>query len=197
MIIDAPPATGQPGRTIALLRVVRRGVRAPLALLTRVRTRLALRRVDIAPFSVRVNGSVRVANWHRIELGERVHIDATTLPVEIESFGGLLTIGDGTYINYGTSIWARAGVSIGRNCLIGQHVIVMDSDYHGVYDHSLAGKAAPIVIEDDVWLAARSTVLKGVHIGRGAVVAAGAVVTKDVPPRTLVAGVPARVVRAL
>jgi len=54
-----------------------------------------------------------------------------------------------------------------------------------------------VVIEDDVWLSARVIVLKGVTIGRGAVVAAGAVVTKDVAPHTLVGGVPAKLIRSL
>ena len=57
--------------------------------------------------------------------------------------------------------------------------------------------AAPITIERNVWIGAAATVLPGVHIGAGAVVAAGAVVTRDVPPATLVAGVPATVVRNL
>ena len=59
------------------------------------------------------------------------------------------------------------------------------------------GKTAPIHIGDDVWLATRAIVLRGVTIGDGAVVAAGAVVTRDVPERTLVAGVPARRIRSL
>ena len=71
----------------------------------------------------------------------------------------------------------------------------MDSDFHGVADRDDGGKAAPITIEDDAWLATRAVVLKGVTVGRGAVVAAGAVVTKDVPPYTVAAGVPARVIR--
>ena len=73
----------------------------------------------------------------------------------------------------------------------------MDSDFHAVGDLDAPGKSAPITIEDDVWLATRAVVLKGVTVGRGAVVATGAVVTKDVPPYTLVAGVPARPIRTL
>ena len=75
--------------------------------------------------------------------------------------------------------------------------LVMDTDFHAIGDHTQPGRACPVVIEDDVWLAARVVVLKGVTIGRGAVVAAGAVVTKDVPPYTLVGGVPAKFIRAL
>jgi acetyltransferase-like isoleucine patch superfamily enzyme len=73
----------------------------------------------------------------------------------------------------------------------------MDSDYHDLNDHSLPGKSSPVKIGDNVWLGARATVLKGVTIGDGAVVAAGALVTRDVPSRTVVAGVPARVIKHL
>jgi maltose O-acetyltransferase len=73
----------------------------------------------------------------------------------------------------------------------------MDTDFHNPTDHTQESISKPVVIEDDVWLAARVTVLKGVRIGRGAVVAAGAVVTKDVPPCTLVGGVPARIIKQI
>ena len=75
--------------------------------------------------------------------------------------------------------------------------MVMDADFHAVGELDGHGKTAPIMIGDDVWLATRAVVLKGVTVGSGAVVATGAVVTKDVPPHTLVAGVPARVIRSL
>jgi maltose O-acetyltransferase len=88
-------------------------------------------------------------------------------------------------------------VRIGRNVAIGNYVLIMDSDFHAVNDHRESGKSAPVIIEDDAWIAARVTILKGVRIGKGAVIAAGAVVTKDVSPRTLVGGVPARVLRTL
>jgi maltose O-acetyltransferase len=176
---------------------LRRALRSPRNIVAALRAQRALRKCDVVPFTVRLNGRVHVMNYSRICLGESVHIDAETVPVELVSTDGPLTIGDRTYINYGTSISAMTGVSIGRDCLIGNYVIVMDSDFHDVHDHALPGKAAPIIIEDEVWLAARSIVLKGVRIGKGAVVAAGAVVTKDVPARTLVAGVPAKVIRTL
>jgi len=73
----------------------------------------------------------------------------------------------------------------------------MDCDFHGVDNRTETAPAAPIIVEDDVWLATRVTILKGVRIGRGSVVAAGAVVTKDVAPYTLVGGVPARLIRSL
>ncbi len=73
--------------------------------------------------------------------------------------------------------------------------MIMDSDFHRVEDKSWDTSGVPIILEDRVWIGNRSIVLKGVRIGHDAVVAAGSVVTHDVPPRTVVAGVPARVVR--
>jgi acetyltransferase-like isoleucine patch superfamily enzyme len=70
--------------------------------------------------------------------------------------------------------------------------MIRDDDEHYVGDGS---PTAPVTIGDHVWLGTRAIILKGVTIGDGALVAAGAVVTKDVPPKTLVGGVPARVIR--
>lgn len=146
----------------------------------------------------RVQGRLLVENAGAIRLGDRVRIRATHIPVELAAMpGGILEIGDRTYINSGASLCAAKSVKIGARCAIGNLTLIMDTDFHSVQDHTAAPDAQPVVIEDDVWLAARVTVLKGVTIGRGAVVAAGAVVTKDVPPNTLVGGVPAKVIRVL
>lgn len=74
----------------------------------------------------------------------------------------------------------------------------MDDDYHDIGDHfSGSGKKKPIVIEDHVWLASNAKILKGVTIGKGSVVATGAVVTKDVPPYSVVGGVPAKFIKSI
>lgn len=133
-----------------------------------------------------------------VRLGERVRIRGTHVPVELGAYpGAVVEIGDRTFINSGVSIGAQTSVKIGANCAIGNYSLIMDSDFHSVEDHTKPGIGLPVVIEDNVWLGARVTVLKGVRIGRGAVVAAGAVVTRDVPARAVVAGVPARVIRML
>jgi len=110
--------------------------------------------------------------------------------------GAILYIGANTLLN-GPIIAATCEIRIGKNCLLAPQVQIMDSDFHGLENHDAAGDSKPIVIEDNVWLATRSMVLKGVRIGKGAVVAAGAVVTKDVEPYTVVAGMPARVIKIL
>ncbi|OAI40210.1 hypothetical protein AYO38_06225 [bacterium SCGC AG-212-C10] len=148
--------------------------------------------------SVRLRGRARIFNRGSIRFGERVRLDGTTVPLEFGCFNdGQLEIGEGTYINYGSNISAQVRVVIGKDCMIGQYAIIMDSDYHDVFDHNAPGKMAPIVIEDNVWLGARVTVLRGSRIGRGAVIGAHSVVTGDVPPYSFAAGVPARVVRSL
>jgi acetyltransferase-like isoleucine patch superfamily enzyme len=111
--------------------------------------------------------------------------------------GGILRIGNQVFINTGTTISATAEVTIGDRVQIANGVSILDSDFHGLENRDCPPPSEPIRIEDDVWIATKAIILKGVTIGRGAVVAAGAVVTRDVAPYTLVGGVPARLIRAL
>lgn len=110
--------------------------------------------------------------------------------------GAVLSVGTNTLLN-GPVIAATTEVRIGKNCLLAPQVQIMDSDFHSLENHDTDGDSKPIIIEDNVWLATRSMVLKGVRIGKGAVVAAGAIVTKDVAPYTVVAGIPAKVIKIL
>ncbi len=145
---------------------------------------------------VRVRGRVLVENRGTIVIGDRVRFRSRAAISELVTWpGGRLEIGEGTTINYGTSISAASTVKIGSNCLIGTYVNIMDCTFHSMEDRSWNIDAEPITIEDDVWLGNRCVIMKGVRIGRGAVVGACSLVTKDVPPRTLVLGVPARVVK--
>ncbi len=105
--------------------------------------------------------------------------------------GAVLRIGNGTYLNRNTLVVAESRVEIGRDCKIAWDVVIMDSDLHPVQGTVMENK--PVIIEDDVWIGCRCIILKGVRIGRGAVIAAGSVVTKSVPPNAIVGGVPARV----
>ena len=131
----------------------------------------------------------------RVGTNVRFHADIHRPRVSVRH-KALLSIGDDCLLN-GCIIAANQEVRIGNGVTLGPWAHLMDGDFHGVQDRDGAGANRPIVIEDDVWLATRAMVLKGVRIGRGAVVAAGAVVTKDVEAYTVVAGVPARVVRRL
>lgn len=114
-----------------------------------------------------------------------------------------IIIGNDSGISCATII-AQKKVLIGDRVLIGAGVRIMDTDFHPIHvedrnkkNHLSHVEAEEVIISDDVWLGAESMVLKGVTIGHSSVVAARSVVTKDVPPNTLVAGVPARVIRIL
>ncbi len=106
----------------------------------------------------------------------------------------LIKIGDWTTIGYHVFVFASAGVTLGRNCLVAPFCYLVDAN-HGIRrDEVIRNQklcAAPIVIGDDVWLGTRVVVLPGVRIGTGAVVAAGSIVTRDVPDYAIVAGTPA------
>lgn len=106
----------------------------------------------------------------------------------------------GAYGYIGPGAVVPSGVEMGNYVMIGPELLITGIDHR--FDEPgvaviFSGRPAPqdCVIEDDVWIGARAILLKGVRIGRGAVVAAGAVVTKDVPPYTIVGGVPARPIR--
>jgi acetyltransferase-like isoleucine patch superfamily enzyme len=106
--------------------------------------------------------------------------------------GATLFIGKGTYFNRNVHIVAAESVMIGRSVKVGWDVGIMDTDLHG---HSgQPAQVKPVVIEDDVWIGCRALILKGVHVGRGAIIGAGAIVTKDVPALAVVAGPSANVI---
>ncbi len=105
-----------------------------------------------------------------------------------------LVIRQGAYINRYTMIDVHQQVEIGRNCMIGPLCYITDANHGtapGITVNLQSMKAMPVIIEDDVWLGAGVIVLPGVHIGRGAIIGAGAVVTKDVPADAIYVGVPA------
>lgn len=104
----------------------------------------------------------------------------------------ILKVGLGSYIAWRSNLYASNSIIIGENCAISFDVTIMDNDGHGFGSPPYS---APIVIEDNVWIGCRATILKGVTIGKGSVVAAGAVVTKSCPPNSLIGGVPAKLIR--
>ncbi len=113
-----------------------------------------------------------------------------------------LIIGSNVTVGYQCEINVGCRVSIGNNVLIATGVKIFDNNSHPVDSIRRREKrpmtlddVGPVVIEDDAWIATNAMILKNVHIGKGAVIAAGAVVTRDVPSHTVVAGNPARVVK--
>lgn len=143
-------------------------------------------------------GKPSVQNDGTMTIGDRVRLVSTVATLELVTFpGGHLEIGENVFINYGSSLVSATHVKIGNDVLIGTHVMVMDTDFHRVDDKSWDTSGKPVTVEERAWLGNRSIILKGVTIGHDSVVAAGSVVTQDVPPRTIVAGVPAKVVRSI
>jgi acetyltransferase-like isoleucine patch superfamily enzyme len=146
----------------------------------------------------RVTGRVRIRNQGRLVIGDRVQILSHFVPSVFVVFpGGKLEIGDRTMVNYGADIAATCSVIIGRDCLVGTHVIILDNGFHDLVNKLEMPKAKPVSIGDRVWIGNRVTILPGVEIGHDAVVGAGAVVTTKVPARSVVAGNPARLVRQI
>jgi acetyltransferase-like isoleucine patch superfamily enzyme len=104
----------------------------------------------------------------------------------------------GTYVNRNSILDAHKQLEIGSHCMIGPGCFLTDADHGTSPDDPVSQqpmRSEPTVLEDNVWLGAGVIVLKGVRIGRGAVVGAGAVVTRDVPAGSVVAGVPARMIK--
>ena len=104
-----------------------------------------------------------------------------------------VSIGNNSYIGDRTEIHAGNRISIGNNTLIAWDCLIMDRDYHKL--NSEVEQYAPVTIGNNVWIGCKSIILKGITIGDGAVVAAGSVVTRDVPSKALVGGNPARIIK--
>jgi acetyltransferase-like isoleucine patch superfamily enzyme len=104
-----------------------------------------------------------------------------------------LTIGENSVINDSCRLDTRGGIQIGVNVSISSEVMVLTAG-HDQNRADFGGYRRPVVIADRVWIGVRAIILPGVTLGEGAVVAAGAIVTKDVPPFTIVAGSPARTI---
>ena len=153
-----------------------------------------------------------------LSIGEKSMIDSSFV---FETESGHISVGNRVHIGGGTQLISRAGITIGNDVIIAWNCTIYDHNSHSVlweerkddvtleWESAKSGnsplcnknwsvvKSAPIHICDKAWLGFGVTVLKGVTIGEGAVVAAGSVVTKDVPPYTVVGGNPAAVIRTL
>ena len=148
------------------------------------------------PLSVRLYGRVHFRADGDVEFGNGVCLVGNVVPVEFVCHkGSRISIGDHTFINYGTSITAYQEVKIGRHCLLGHHLLIVDRNEHGLKQRERAPKAASVIIEDHVWIGSHAIILPGVRIGRHAAIGAGSVVTRDIPANCLAVGNPARVVR--
>ena len=139
------------------------------------------------------------------KIGKNVYFDHCIGTI----IGETSVIGSNCVIYHNVTLGSRKIINskrhptIGNNVLIGSGCLISDTDSHPIdwedrlYDRNEKTRKVPIVIEDNVFIGARSIILKGVTIGEGAVIGAGSVVSKDVPPYSIVCGNPARVVKTL
>jgi acetyltransferase-like isoleucine patch superfamily enzyme len=142
----------------------------------------------------------------RIEIGDGVHIgNRNTWVVGLKVYDDpVLMIGNHTTLGYMNAISVAQKVIIGNNCLLAGEIKIFDNNSHPVDPQKRKNRdvmeksdVAPVIIEDDVWIGTNSLIMKGVTIGKGAVVAAGSVVTTTVPPYTVVGGNPARPLKVI
>ena len=166
-------------------------------------------------FNIRIDNPLK--NRIYLEIGDNCIISGSFI---FESNDGFIIIGSHTYIG-ASSFISKSSIQIGNNVTIAWGCTIYDHDSHSL-DYRLRRKdiddelrdlregvsfiknkdwncvnSKPIIIKDDVWIGMNCIILKGVTIGEGAIVGAGSVVTKDVPPWTLVAGNPAKVIKSL
>ena len=127
----------------------------------------------------------------------RLFLRSKTIPIEVGAAkNGSLVLGERVFINTGATVVANHSIVVGDDCLIGDLVAIFDSNHHPM-EPSRPTRIAPVRLGANVWVGRSATILPGATIGDHAVIAAGSIVTGDVPARTLMAGVPARPIRTL
>ena len=133
----------------------------------------------------------------------------------IFAHSGKISIGEGCYVGDGSRVWSSESIDIGNHVYISHNVNIHDTNSHPINaelrsrhfyaimstghpkENTFDIKASPVVIDDDVWIGFNSTILKGVKIGKGSIIAACSVVTKDVPPNVIMSGNPATILKAI
>lgn len=130
-------------------------------------------------------------------IGKKVDDSFRMFPPFYTDFGKNITIGKDVFINSGCHFQDQGGIQIGDGALIGHNVVLATINHDLNPEENRKNHYAPITIGAHVWIGSNATILPGVTLGDWAVVAAGAVVTQDVPPRTVVGGVPAKVLKII
>lgn len=179
----------------------------------RLRAKAALLGVEIGK-NITAHGPVGLLRWPggRISIGDNTRFISTwrratacalAFPTRLRVFGpgAVIEIGAGAEIS-GSSITARSTtIRLGKGVLVAPNCVIVDSDFHAPWPAAKRAvnpgleNDAPVEIDDYAWLGMGAIILKGVHIGAGAIIGAGSVVTRDVPPNALAAGAPARIMR--
>ncbi|WP_148466441.1 DapH/DapD/GlmU-related protein [Limosilactobacillus antri] len=161
-------------------------------------TKTALKTQDLLQ---RLNSSAAPQEEIRQVIGKitRQQIDDSVeirLPIRSD-YGANLRIGKGVFINSGVMFTDLGGITLADHVLVGPNATIISVNHPLDPQKRHEVEMKPVLIGENAWLGANSTILPGVTVGRNAVVAAGAVVTKDVPANTVVAGVPAKIIKEI
>lgn len=180
--------------------------------LSYVKTRQALNTPDIFKFMNEMSDEARRITfqlntaYHTPEevrrllselFGYTVPASLRVFPPFYTDFGKNITVGENVFINACCHFQDHGGVTLGDGCQIGHNVVFATLNHGLSPEERPITYPAPIVLERNVWIGSNATILQGVTIGENAVVAAGAVVTRDVPANTIVGGVPAKFIRKI
>ena len=139
--------------------------------------------------------SHRMRNWYYTNIMEfRIGNNSTFLMRCLFDFKQGLSLGENSVVNARCRLDTRGGIQIGDNVSISSDVIILTAD-HDMDSPDFAGRNRPVVIQDYVWVGTRAMIMPGVILGKGAVVAAGAIVTKNVAAYHVVAGIPAKCIK--
>lgn len=141
---------------------------------------------------------IRATDDGRIHIGQESSIESNVVLVAKR---GSIILGDSVFIGRGTTVVANTSISVGSDCLIGEFTTIRDQN-HGISNTDIPFRqqpmsSKPIVIGNNVWIGAKSTIVAGVVIGDNCVIAANAVVTKNIASNSVVGGVPATIIRSL
>ncbi len=180
--------------------------------LSYVKTRQALNTPDIFKFMNEMSDEARRITfqlntaYHTPEevrrllselFGYTVPASLRVFPPFYTDFGKNITVGENVFINACCHFQDHGGVTLGDGCQIGHNVVFATLNHGLSPEERPITYPAPIVLERNVWVGSNATILQGVTIGENAVVAAGAVVTRDVPANTIVGGVPTKFIRKI
>jgi acetyltransferase-like isoleucine patch superfamily enzyme/acyl carrier protein len=199
--MDRPSIKGRIGRSLErdrdlpISRKIKKGL---IFARSMVLAPVYLRKCNRLGRRARTRGRPYIVNIGRINIGDDFNLNSRIVKSELATGPhGFIDIGNEVGINFGAAISSQVLVKIGNRVRIGPYAMIIDSDFHTPSDRFSAPTGKPIIIDDDVWLGGRVTVLKGTTIGRGSVITAGSVVSGLIPPFVIAGGVPARILREL
>ncbi|WP_423478975.1 acyltransferase [Priestia megaterium] len=153
---------------------------------------------SVLKISPNVKGKVYINKQGKFEVGRNLTLIGKPWPIQLTVVEGAnLFIGENVLVNAGVGIASNTNIVIEDNVKIGPRTSIFDSQYHPIDSNDVRELGKEVIISKNTWIGAGCIILPGVRIGENSVIAAGSVVNKDVPPNTLVGGVPAAFIKSL